>query len=224
MEEFPSLVRPPLREVGGQLIIRDNARLLRATFPETVALGGLAIQRNTTLGGIRLPACKAILGNVVLEDNPAFQFDDYPSEPLRVITGGVRVLRNAGLVGFGQLAGVVEIGGWLQVEQNPLLQRLRFENLVSVDGLTVADNPALLRMGPPGAQPFLEPPAFTRLAHARFVSVLRNAELRDLALPALDGQGVVTIEANPRLPACQASAVPASYRSITGNDDAATCP
>jgi len=227
MEELPNLVGIPLDTVGGLLDIRDNAKLVRLTFAALQTTGGLRLARNASLSFPRFPKLVAVLGSVNIQDNPVLGFSYYPPGPLQLVTGWFNVERNAILSSLGEFDNVSEIGETLNVSSNPKLRDLAFERLVRAGGVTITDNASLEGIGPsiPPGDPFFHPPSLTRLETVEQLYVTRNAALSQLILPSIQSVSwSLSVQDNPLLPTCQAEAIPAAYRYVSGNDDTATCP
>jgi hypothetical protein len=226
MEELPGLVALPLDTVGGLLDVRDNAKLVRLTFHALQATGGVRVARNASLSFTRFPKLVAVLGSVNIQDNPVLGFSFYPPGPLQLVTGWFTVERNAVLASLGEFGNISEIGGTLSVSNNPNLRDLAFDRLVRAGEMTIADNARLEGIGPPlsPGDPLLFPRSLTRLETVERLYITRNALLRQLILPSIQTSYSLSVQDNPLLPTCQAAAIPATYKYISGNDDTATCP
>jgi hypothetical protein len=227
MVELPNLKAMPLDTVGGALDVRDNAKLARLTFDALQTTGGVRIARNASLSSTRFPKLVAVLGSVSIQDNPVLGFSFYPADPLQLVTGWFSVERNTMLSSLGEFDNVFEIGGTLTISNNPKLRDLAFERLVRAGSVTIADNASLEGIGPSlsSGDPILYPPSLLRLETMEQLDVARNGVLRQLILPSIQGtSSSLIVHDNPLLPTCQAEAIPATYKYISGNDDTATCP
>lgn len=211
-----------LTSIGGVLHIRDNAKLERFFFSALRSTGGLRVERNPALIDPRLPSLAAVLGDVSVVENDAL-VGVTDLSMVGVVSGSVSVLRNRNLMSLRGFDDLVRIAGSLTVSANPELRELGFGRLFQADAVTLSDNPALEVIGPiVGDLPYV--PSLTRLEKVRELRVTSNAALRQLMLPSLRTGAVVTVSGSPHLPTCQAAAIPAWDRYVSGTDDAAICP
>lgn len=211
--------------------------------------GGLVLARNALLHTFQAPRLVAVLGHLGIYDNPALLLRA-PLDALQVVTRGLQIDRNALVTTLECFDHLARVGG-LRVVGNPELTSLSLAHLVEAGDVHLEDNAKLAYIGPTPdlAAAGWNPPSLTRLEAVTELRVILNPVLTQLVLPQLEavtdlfvvsnpvltqlllpslrdpsGQTSITVVTNPRLPTCQASALPASLKAIAGNDDAATCP
>ncbi|HEX3760078.1 MAG TPA: hypothetical protein VHW23_15285 [Kofleriaceae bacterium] len=205
----------PLR-VGDGLGLFDNAQLARVA-PITLT-GGLEVIHNARLQSLDfvVPATAGEIDELMVMDNPVLEAA--PS-----------------------LAPLVAVHGLVEIEDNPLLAGVFGPSLATVDGpMVIVRNDALAELQLPGlhgrlldlivqgnaALQHLELPAVVDVAAE--LQIVSNPQLLHIGFDALTHAALFEVDNNPRLPACQVTAVFVHVVSEgvtqSGNDDAATCP
>jgi hypothetical protein len=218
LEDTRSLEPLNVRHLGGRLIVSDNPVLRNAQFMSMATVGGVELSNNPELSYLWLPEVHAVNGGVGVSGQTGLPW--FSSNTPLVIDGSL-VIANTPLGGF-ELLSLVSIGGDLRILGNANLVSFWLPALEKVAGdVSILDNAMLPSTG--GA-------TLGALERAGSLSVERNPLLVDLALPSLVGVfWWIHVTDNPQLPTCQAQALVAQLAypppvSISGNDDAATCP
>jgi hypothetical protein len=219
----------PVEWVGGTLELRDNANLVGLFLEHLQAAGGLRLARNANLNAIHAHALVAVLGDLEIVENPTLLLRHH-FDALAVVAGTLSVERNAILTSLEFFDRVGRVGA-LRVLGNPKLTTVSFAHLVDAREVWIEENASLAyisrNLDYPATGIVGSIPALPRLETVASLCVARNPVLKELILPSLwdvSGKTEVTVTDNPLLPTCQARAIPASYRSISGNDDTAICP
>jgi hypothetical protein len=219
--------RTSIESVGGTIDVRDNANLAWLYLKHLQISGGVRLARNAVLHTFEAPALVAVLGHLEILENPSLLLRTR-LDALAVVAGTLSVTRNPLVTSLEAFNGVGRVGA-LTVLGNPKLTILSFAHLTQAGSVSIEENATLAYIGPnpDPATGGSRIPALARLDSVGSLSVKKNPALTQLILPSLrdvSGQTSVTVTDNPLLPTCQANALPASSRTISGNNDGATCP
>lgn len=218
------------------LSLRRNPRLSVARFWD--ARGDIWLYDNDALEVFQLTLSSGALGSLVVSENDALEtlqtFGSVPS-----FNGSVGIVNNRNLT-WAWLSAVTSIARDLTISGNPSLVTFGLPGLETIGRtLTITGNGMTTWKGLESLQ--LVGAGLTVSAHPNLSSVdlpalqwvgdwfqlYENAQLHAVDLSALRRVGTMRITANPRFPACIATAMlPLATDSASqhGNDETAVCP
>lgn len=194
--------------VGGGLTLSDNPRL--TTISTIAQVGALTVSGNHALTNLAFDAGDS-LGALTIQNNAILEVA--PFDRLRRASY-ITIDSNPALKVFSQ--SLEEVFGALLIERNDSLTDLGLTHLSHAGGLGISQCNSLTEIDLPAL-------AVVNIFH---VSILANAQLQHLRFPLLRSADF-WIFSNPRLPACEVTAMFAVIGGLDHeqrfNDDTAVC-
>lgn len=200
-----------LRNVGGDLILQNNPRLLDLDIVLEVG-GDLIIARNAAMRNVSFVENEVYRGNVVVSHNDTL-VNLQGLNAARTIHGNLDITDNPALVLTGT-RGITRIDGNVTIGGNAVLTDLGLDQLQSADLFELNDNPMLSAIALPALQ------------SAGDMIAIGNPVAQHLVMSALAFAQSLFVQDNPQLPSCEVLAfqpVVADPIVQSGNDDTKVC-